>query len=88
MLIPAESRLTSGTKWPSRSAGECWLAIFRSESTALSRTTVSSTVARLSSGGWGGTDGYSEISHLASSALSYLAGCLNNGPIYIVNQTK
>lgn len=43
--------MTNGTKWFSRSACECCAAIRRSESTALSRTTVSSTVARLSRGG-------------------------------------
>ncbi len=48
---PAERRLTRGTKWFSKSDGECWAAIVRSESTALSRTTVSSTVARDSKGG-------------------------------------
>ena len=50
--LPPESRLTRGTKWFSRSDVECSLAMFRSDSTALSRTTVSSTVARLSRGGW------------------------------------
>ena len=49
--IPPASLLSSGTKWFSRSLGECCAAIFLSESTALSLTTVSSTVARLSSGG-------------------------------------
>lgn len=39
-------------KHPSRSAAEWNAAIARSDSTALSRTTVSSTVAKLSSGGY------------------------------------
>lgn len=48
---PLASRFTRGSKWTSRSTGECSWEIFRRDSTALSLTTVSSTVARLSRGG-------------------------------------
>ena len=51
---PPARRLTRGTKWFSRSDWLCWAAMFLSDSTALSRTTVSSTVAKLSNGGWKG----------------------------------
>jgi hypothetical protein len=47
---PVDRRLTKGTKCASKSATECWTEIARRESTALSRTTVSSTVANDSSG--------------------------------------
>lgn len=48
---PDANRMTRLTKWFSRSVGECNTAIWRSDSTALSLTTVSSTVANDSNGG-------------------------------------
>ena len=56
--LPHARRLTIGTKFSSRSSVEWCSATERSDSTALSLTTVSSTVARLSRGGWDG--GYGE----------------------------
>lgn len=44
--------MTRLTKWFSRSVGECNTAIWRNDSTALSLTTVSSTVANDSKGGY------------------------------------
>jgi len=51
MTIPDASRLTMGTKCSSSNELECFSEISRKDSTALSRTTVSSTVARFSRGG-------------------------------------
>lgn len=48
---PAANRCTNGTKCVSKSCGLCCCANARNESTAFSRTTVSSTVDRLSNGG-------------------------------------
>ena len=48
---PDARRWTKGTKCASKSTGLCCPEIARSESTALSRTTVSSTVAKDSKGG-------------------------------------
>lgn len=48
---PDARRWTKGTKCASKSTGLCCPEIARSESTALSRTTVSSTVANDSKGG-------------------------------------
>ena len=49
--LPWANRLTRGTKLLSKSSAEWSAHIFRRDSTALSRTTVSSTVAKLSRGG-------------------------------------
>ena len=49
---PVAKRFTMGTKWVSRSLGECSSESFLRLSTALSLTTVSSTVAKLSRGGY------------------------------------
>ena len=55
--LPVASLLIIGTKYSSISSVLWCSATARSESTALSLTTVSSTVARLSSGGLGGGGG-------------------------------
>ena len=53
VYVPVVSLWTMGMKCSSMSFGEWASATALRDSTALSLTTVSSTVARLSSGGWG-----------------------------------